>query len=78
MICVKNYDTIHQIEVLSNQRIIHCIMQMRFLVRESASNMGVGGTDRQTKQREEGYMHGQVTNVEKAAVRKGLQYGVST
>jgi hypothetical protein len=34
MICVKNYDTIYQIEVMSNQRLIHCIMQMRFLMRE--------------------------------------------
>jgi hypothetical protein len=34
-------------------------------------------TDRRTKQREGGCMHGQVTDVEKAMVRKELQYGVS-
>jgi hypothetical protein len=56
-------------------------MQMRFLVRERESEQhGDGGKDRRTKQREEGgggCMHGQVTDVKKATVRKGLQYGVS-
>jgi hypothetical protein len=64
---------------MSNQRLINWIMQMRFMVRESerASNMGLGGTDRLTKQREGGCMHGQVTDVDKATVRNRLQYKVS-